>query len=81
MRACRCILGIQLNPWDMAAGVLLVEEAGGATSDMLGGPRSIHSPHLLADNGALHPQLLDVFNCVFRGDFRHTLPELGSGIA
>jgi myo-inositol-1(or 4)-monophosphatase len=70
-----------LNPWDMAAGVLLVEEAGGVTSDMRGGPRSIHGPHLVADNGAIHEQLLDVFDQVFRGVYRHTLPELEAGIA
>jgi myo-inositol-1(or 4)-monophosphatase len=69
-----------LNPWDMAAGMLLVEEAGGRVSDMRGGALSIHSPHLLADNGAVHEQLLEVFGQVFRGEFRHTLPELGAGI-
>jgi myo-inositol-1(or 4)-monophosphatase len=67
-----------LNPWDMAAGVLLVEEAGGFTSDMRGGPRSIQGRHLLADNGAIHAQILDVFDQVFRGDHRHSIPELGS---
>ncbi len=67
-----------LNPWDMAAGILLVEEAGGATSDMRGGARTLTKPHLMADNGAIHGQLLEVFEQVFRGDHRHTIPELGS---
>src|SRR5438045_2285939 len=42
-----------LKPWDMAAGMLLVREAGGAVSDMRGAPHDLNSsPHLLADNGA-----------------------------
>ena len=42
-----------LNPWDMAAGRLLVAEAGGQVSDMHGQPHSFTAPHLLADNGHL----------------------------
>jgi myo-inositol-1(or 4)-monophosphatase len=67
-----------LNPWDMAAGILLVEEAGGVTSDMRGGPRELTKPHLMADNGAIHAELLEVFEQVFRGEHRHAIPELGS---
>src|SRR5213079_3675528 len=40
-----------LNPWDMAAGMLLVTEAGGRCSDMNGKPALLRGPHLLADNG------------------------------
>ncbi len=35
-----------LNPWDMAAGTLLVTEAGGRSTDMKGGPHNMASPHL-----------------------------------
>src|SRR6266850_1698096 len=43
-----------LKPWDMAAGSLIVREAGGAVSDMQGAPHDLNSsPHLLADNTAL----------------------------
>jgi myo-inositol-1(or 4)-monophosphatase len=70
-----------LNPWDMAAGILLVEEAGGITSDMRGAPRTLTGPHLMADNGAIHSQLLELFEQVFRGDHRHSIPELGSANA
>jgi len=66
-----------LNPWDMAAGILLVEEAGGRVSDMRGAPHSLVSPHLLADNGLLHEQMLEIFREVFRGQFRTPLPEVG----
>lgn len=65
-----------LNPWDMAAGVLLVEEAGGKVSDMRGGPLDLHGPHLLADNGLVHPEILTVFGEIFEGRFRTPLPEL-----
>src|SRR5713101_6992521 len=43
-----------LNPWDMAAGVLLVEEAGGKCSGMHGGPLQLRGPDVLVDNGLLH---------------------------
>lgn len=47
-----------LKPWDVAAGVLLVEEAGGRTSTMAGGKLSIEVPDLLATNGsAIHEEL------------------------
>src|SRR5207253_4434163 len=36
-----------LNPWDMAAGVLLIREAGGACTDMYGDPVSLRVPYIL----------------------------------
>lgn len=65
-----------LNSWDMAAGVLMVQEAGGKVSDMLGGPASIRGPHLLADNGRLHEQMLGLFREVFAGRYPVPLPEI-----
>jgi myo-inositol-1(or 4)-monophosphatase len=53
--------GFGLHPWDLAAGVLLVCEAGGNVSDMKGRVFGIGAPHLLADNACLHEALLDVF--------------------
>jgi len=47
-----------LQPWDTAAGWLLVEEAGGRVSDFSGGPYSSPIPEILASNSVLHPQLL-----------------------
>src|SRR5215467_4304835 len=41
-----------LKPWDMAAGTLLVTEAGGRSTDMKGEPHKLTSPHLLTDNGS-----------------------------
>jgi myo-inositol-1(or 4)-monophosphatase len=67
-----------LKPWDMAAGALLVREAGGRTSDMRGGAHSITgSEHLLADNGALHDEVLGMFEKVFAGDFAVDMPSIG----
>lgn len=65
-----------LNPWDMAAGTLLVEEAGGRITDMAGKPYHLHVPHILADNGAVHDQIVGLFEQIFRGEFRHRMPEL-----
>jgi myo-inositol-1(or 4)-monophosphatase len=65
-----------LNPWDIAAGVLLVTEAGGRCSDMKGGPVSLHGPHVLADNGVLHAEIVELFAEIFRGEYRHPMPEI-----
>ena len=51
---------MKLNPWDMAAGVLLVEEAGGTVSDFKGGSFSIYGDELLASNGLLHNRLIEI---------------------
>ena len=65
-----------LNPWDMAAGTLLIEEAGGTCSDMKGGPARLRGPHLLADNGAIHQGMLDLFSEVFQGQYRQIMPGI-----
>lgn len=51
-----------LNPWDVAAGVLLIEEAGGRVTDFRGGPLDIYTPKVLASNGLLHEAMLRVLN-------------------
>jgi myo-inositol-1(or 4)-monophosphatase len=65
-----------LNPWDIAAGVLLIREAGGTCSDMYGGPFKIRNPHLLADNNLLHSGMVGLFAEIFAGQFRFPLPHL-----
>jgi myo-inositol-1(or 4)-monophosphatase len=47
-----------LFPWDVAAGILLVREAGGVVTDLDGGQRALDSGHILASNEPLHPQLI-----------------------
>lgn len=66
----------KLNPWDMAAGILIVQEAGGLCSDMHGRPVALDGPHILADNGKVHGEILSRFRDVFDGKFAHSLPEL-----
>nr|AAK62447.1 Unknown protein [Arabidopsis thaliana]AAP37817.1 At1g31190 [Arabidopsis thaliana] len=63
---CHVALGIaesyweyRLKPWDMAAGVLIVEEAGGAVTRMDGGKFSVFDRSVLVSNGVLHPKLLE----------------------
>jgi myo-inositol-1(or 4)-monophosphatase len=68
---------IGLSPWDMAAGILLVEEAGGICTDMDGGKHHLKSPHVLADNRLLHEDLMRTFAAVRRGDVRHPMPSFG----
>ncbi len=49
-----------LNPWDWAAGWLLVTEAGGVVTDLCGEPWRLGMKHLAASNGLLHEELLAV---------------------
>lgn len=69
---------IGLNPWDIAAGKLLVLEAGGTCTDMQGRPHHhIGAPHLLADNGLLHDETIERFREIFAGNLRYPWPVLG----
>ncbi len=65
-----------LNPWDMAAGSLLIEEAGGRCSGMRGEPLDIRGPNLLTDNGLIHDELLTLFAEVFENRPRFPLPPV-----
>lgn len=49
----------RLKPWDMAAGVLIVEEAGGTVTRMDGGKFSVFDRSVLVSNGVLHSKLLE----------------------
>ncbi len=49
-----------LSPWDVCAGLLLVEEAGGKTSDFKGNKIKIYSDSFLATNGKVHDDMLKV---------------------
>lgn len=50
----------KLKPWDMAAGALLVAEAGGRVTDARGGPFEIFRPEIVATNGRIHDAMLQV---------------------
>lgn len=49
-----------LKPWDLAAGTLLIQEAGGLVSDMQGQQHYLDSGHVLTANAKLHRQLLEI---------------------
>lgn len=56
-----------LNPWDTAAGILLLEEAGGRVTDFAGGPFRLDSREVLASNGLIHNELVGLFREMFAG--------------
>lgn len=56
-----------LNPWDTAAGILLVEEAGGRVSGFSGQPVRLASDEVLASNGLIEDELVRLFSDLFAG--------------
>jgi myo-inositol-1(or 4)-monophosphatase len=56
-----------LNPWDTAAGILLVEEAGGRVTDFAGNPFQLNSREILASNGLIHEEMVGLFQDMFAG--------------
>ncbi len=51
---------LKLKAWDIAAGALLVAEAGGTVTDFGGGPLDIYRPEIVASNGLIHRAMRDV---------------------
>ena len=51
---------LKLSPWDVAAGSLIVREAGGIVSDFKGGAFDIYSKEILASNGKIHDGMVEV---------------------
>ena len=51
-----------LNPWDTAAGVLILQEAGGRVTDFAGTPFDIEGKQILATNGHIHETMIDLLN-------------------
>lgn len=51
---------LKLQPWDVAAGSLMVTEAGGKVTDFKGQPFSVYSEEILASNGFIHGEMLEV---------------------
>ena len=56
-----------INPWDTAAGYLLVEEAGGQMTGFSGQPFQLNSREILASNGLMHAELVGLFEDMFAG--------------
>jgi len=53
---------LQLHPWDTAAGKIIVEEAGGTITNYIGEPYSIYGNTLLATNGLIHQEMIEVLH-------------------
>ena len=49
-----------VRPWDVAAGALILEEAGGKVTDFRGGKLDLKGLEIVASNAALHPSIVDV---------------------
>ena len=67
-----------LKPWDMAAGILLIEEAGGRTTNAKGGERSLDGKHLLTTNGLIHAEMLRMFADIFAGNWKYPVVEMST---
>jgi myo-inositol-1(or 4)-monophosphatase len=52
----------KLEPWDSAAGYLIVEEAGGKVTDFSGDKFSVYQHRILATNGKIHDEMMDIIN-------------------
>lgn len=53
---------LKLNPWDKAAGSLMVTEGGGRVTDLAGGPFELLGEAIFASNGLVHDEMLAVFS-------------------
>jgi len=64
---CEGFWEIGLAPWDIAAGYLIVKEAGGLMTDFAGGDSPVWTGNVIASNGKLHATIKNVVNDVFAG--------------
>jgi myo-inositol-1(or 4)-monophosphatase len=64
-----------LNPWDTAAGILLVEEADGTVTNFSGGKYLLDSREILASNKVFHVEILGLFVEMFSGSNLSPIPS------
>lgn len=55
---------LKLKPWDTAAAMLIIKEAGGIVTDFKGSAFSLYSGETLASNGLVHDEMIEVLNAV-----------------
>jgi myo-inositol-1(or 4)-monophosphatase len=55
-----------LHPWDVAAGALIIQEAGGRVTDLAGGPYSSRAGNLVASNGHIHDDMVRTIQAFFQ---------------
>jgi myo-inositol-1(or 4)-monophosphatase len=65
-----------LNPWDTAGGVLIVQESGGKVTRFDGTPFRLDSREVLATNGLIHEEVLTNFREIFAGRGLEPLPSV-----
>ncbi len=65
----------KLNSWDTAAGVLLIQEAGGRVTRFDGSPFRLSSEEVLASNGIIHDELMQNFAEIFAGRGLEEIPS------
>jgi myo-inositol-1(or 4)-monophosphatase len=68
---------IRLHPWDVAAGILIVREAGGRATDFSGGPDCLSGQCILASNGRIHGEMLQVLERGAAAPRPHPAPPEG----
>jgi myo-inositol-1(or 4)-monophosphatase len=56
----------KLQPWDMAAGVLIIREAGGAVTDFAARDFDLYGQQILASNGNIHAEMVEVLGEVLK---------------
>ena len=64
---CDCFFEIGLSPWDMAAGSILIKEAGGIVTDFGGGADYLKTGNIVSGTPALHAEILKEVKRVFQG--------------
>jgi myo-inositol-1(or 4)-monophosphatase len=64
-----------LNAWDTAAGILIVEEASGKVTGFQGQPLEITDRDVMASNGLIHAELVNEFREIFAGRGLEPLPD------
>ncbi len=62
---CEGFWELGLSPWDIAAGELLIQVAGGRVTDFAGAPSAVWKGNVIASNGHIHPLMLEVVTTVF----------------
>ena len=58
---------LNLSPWDIAAGSLLITEAGGRITDFAGGEQYLETGNIVAGNTKIHSEILKIIRQVFQG--------------
>jgi myo-inositol-1(or 4)-monophosphatase len=68
---------LYLKPWDMAAGALMIEEAGGVVTDFFGGEEYLSAGNIVAGNSVIHGEIVKVTEGSFS---RESTAALSNGL-